>query len=35
MLMFLTIETLEKGLANLHTTDKSEKTIAGTRLPEP
>ena len=35
ILRFWTIEALEKGLANLHTTDKSEKTIAGTRLPEP
>ena len=29
------IAEVEKRLANMHTTDKSEKTIAGARLPEP
>ena len=29
------IEAVEKRLANMHTTDKSEKTIAGARLSEP
>ena len=29
------MRALEKGLANLYTTDRSEKTIAGARLSEP